>query len=410
MRLEKALQEAAANGKQQRHWDVSPASAAYRLGLRISAKGKRTLILRRTGQSKDEPVSEAPEGLTLAAARKLAEDAMAMPEDFRAGEPGSFTRRGAVVIDLPHAQPAAPRGPTVAAAFAEFFAHCDERLALEDMKPETVKHYRRNYQTHIHRQLGGMYVAAVRRQHVKALVDGIKAPYQRNRVLSLLSTFFNVCDVQWDYREGLANPAIGVSKARERPRKRHLSPGEYKALADALDDAEQREPAAAQLLRFICHSPRRVSEAITLQWAHVDRERAEYTLPDPKSGEQQIHPMPSAAWAIVAARKRHQHNEYVFTNNDYRRTKLSYATVYNVFQEIIAAAGLPGIRIHDLRRSWATTALDLGERADAIEPALGHVGHTILLRHYATWKADRDMVERVSRRIAAMMRGEPSAP
>lgn len=408
MKLNQALIEAEANGKQQRYWDVRQPGAGYRLGMRISAKGKRTLVLRRKGHRSDIPLGDAPQGTTLAQARKQAEDAMAIPADFAAAAPGSFNRRGAVIIEARSAQPAVPRGPTVAEAFTQFFAHCDERIGLEDMKPKTVVQYRAGYRAHIHAQLGAMGVADVRRAHVKAVVDSIKAPYQRNRVLGLLSTFFNVCDAQWDYRDGLANPVIGISKAKERPRKRHLSPAEYKALGVALDEAETREPAAAQLLKFLCHSPRRVTEARLLKWADVNRETTEITLHDPKNGEEQMHPLPSAAWAIVASRKQHRHNEYVFTNHDYRRTKLSYATAYNLFQEVIKAAGLPGIRIHDLRRSWATTAIDMREPADGVECALGHLGNTVLLRHYATWKPDRDMVERVSRRVAAMMRGEPT--
>ena len=59
-------------------------------------------------------------------------------------------------------------------------------------------------------------------------------------------------------------------------------------------------------------------------------------------------------------------------------TRLDHQTV----PQIADAAGLPPIRLHDLRHTWATLALAAGIPAKVVSERLGHAGIAITLDTY----------------------------
>ena len=399
-KLERAVNEAKPiKGKLQRFWDERKPGAKGRFGLRISGGGKRVYILRRRGTTKDETVVDA-DTTSLDEAREIAEIMLDFPRDFGAPEPG-FMRRGAVLIGGQGTKPQST-GPTVAAAFSRFFDdHCASRIERGRMKPKTVKDYRNQYRAYVADKLGSMPVASVTRQDVKEAISGLPA-YTHNRVLALLSRFFNLCDWEWDYRAGLANPTRGIERNKEKWRKRTLSAKELGAFASALNAASERHPHVVDMIRFLLATPRRISEAINMRWVDIDLDRSAVRLPDTKAGEEQVHALSPDAMRIVNARQKV--NEYVFTTGDHRAARLGYSHVRKTFQEIVATAGLANVRLHDLRRTIATVSADAGASTHQLKAMLGHKTSTMAERYVGALN-ERDTVDAASARVAAMMRG-----
>ena len=60
----------------------------------------------------------------------------------------------------------------------------------------------------------------------------------------------------------------------------------------------------------------------------------------------------------------------VFTNDTGRN--LSAQTVYLHFKKLIAEAGYPDTRFHDLRHSYAVAALQAGDDIKTVQENLGH--------------------------------------
>jgi integrase len=60
-----------------------------------------------------------------------------------------------------------------------------------------------------------------------------------------------------------------------------------------------------------------------------------------------------------------------------------YSLLRNLFQPILARAGLPKLRFHDLRHTHATALLSKGHPINAISQRLGHSDVGITLRVYA---------------------------
>jgi integrase len=54
-------------------------------------------------------------------------------------------------------------------------------------------------------------------------------------------------------------------------------------------------------------------------------------------------------------------------------------TLSDAFRRAARRAGVPGIRLHDLRHGWATAMIGAGQNAAAVSEALGHatVGFTL---------------------------------
>jgi integrase len=73
--------------------------------------------------------------------------------------------------------------------------------------------------------------------------------------------------------------------------------------------------------------------------------------------------------------------------------------VTNRFNDYAKAAGLPRIRLHDVRHSWATLALEAGLNPKIVQERLGHADISITLGTYShvSESVHRDAAEQISR-------------
>src|SRR4029077_2262415 len=137
-------------------------------------------------------------------------------------------------------------------------------------------------------------------------------PYQANRVLALLSVFFN-----WTEKHGLrpdgSNPCRHVEKYREGRRERFLSQAELGRLGDALRQAEQEKscsPWIIAAIRLLAFTGARRNEILTLRWDHVSEEHESLLLPDSKTGRKTIR-LSSPALALLQEIPRLEGNPFV---------------------------------------------------------------------------------------------------
>ena len=127
-------------------------------------------------------------------------------------------------------------------------------------------------------------------------------------------------------------------------------------------------PPAVAAIRLLLLTGCRRSEILTLRWDDVDRTAGELRLRDSKTGPRMV-PLARAVAAVLDGIARAPGNPWVIVGqrrND-RLTKLD-----NYWQPIRAKARLEDVRIHDLRHSYASRALALGESLPAIGKLLGH--------------------------------------
>lgn len=167
------------------------------------------------------------------------------------------------------------------------------------------------------------------------------------------------------------NPAIGVQKITPRRRERFLSTAEAKHMIETLAElveAEEIPDSHAAIIRLLLFTGARKSEILNLTWGEVDLERGRILLPwhRSKTGEKMI-PLNSAALAEIMRRPRE--GPYVFPA---ARGEGPTVGLYKTWDRVREAAKLEGVRLHDLRHSFASFAAADGASLYLIGKALGH--------------------------------------
>ena len=190
-------------------------------------------------------------------------------------------------------------------------------------------------------------------------------------------------------------------KYRQRKRERFLTEEEFRRLGRTLTalEAEGRVPVhAAGALRLLMLTGCRCNEIATLRWEDVHLDANEIRLRDSKSGPRVV-PLSPAAVRVLADLPRAPGNPWVIAGSK-PGSRLPHITYY--WYRVRERAELEDVRLHDLRHSFASRALALGENLPMIGRLLGHTKMQTTAR-YAHLARDsvRDAAARVAASIGA---------
>jgi integrase len=230
--------------------------------------------------------------------------------------------------------------------------------------------------------LGGRKVAAITRLDVQRLHRTITergAPYRANRVLATASSMFGMAVAQgWCP----SNPAKGVKRNPEQQRDRCLEPDELARLLAVLDSYPHQDIADRLKLALFCGA--RIGEVSGARWSEFDPGFTRWRKPwgRVKSKKDHTIPLNGAARALLQRVRSASQTETVFR-------PLNPSGVRRHFVAITAAAKIEGLRIHDLRRSFGSTLINLQVPLSEISKLLGHSKTSVTEKHYAFLKHDR---------------------
>lgn len=289
-----------------------------------------------------------------------------------------------------------------------------ERFLMEHVavrcKPSTQIEYKRAVMLFINPKLGTRKVTDIQRKDIAELHHSLNhIPYQANRTFGVLSKMFNLAE-EWGLRPDGSNPCLHVKKYTEQKRARFLSPKEFASLGAALRDAERdgsETQSAVDAIRLLMLTGCRLGEIMTLKWDHVDLNTRELRLPDSKTGAKIVH-FGKTAVDVLKSIKKLDDNPYVITG---KKQGSRLTDLQHPWRRIRAKAGLDDVRIHDLRHSYASGALALGEGLPMIGKLLGHtqVQTTARYAHLANDPV-KTAGSKVSDMIGTAMLGEPKKP
>ncbi|HEV2185610.1 MAG TPA: tyrosine-type recombinase/integrase [Stellaceae bacterium] len=202
------------------------------------------------------------------------------------------------------------------------------------------------------------------------------------------------------------NPARGVKKAPVRKIERFLSEAEFAQLAEALDAEAQHSgnPYPPTAIKLLLLTGCRKSEITNLLWDHVDFDRECLRLPDSKSGAKVVY-LNAPARALLHNLPRVAHSSRVILA---MRADSAGPAIDKVWSRVRRAAGLSGVRLHDLRHSFASVGAAGGLSLPIIGALLGHK-HATTTARYAHLSADplRAANDAVGAKIAAAMSRRP---
>jgi len=219
--------------------------------------------------------------------------------------------------------------------------------------------------------LGTCAVREVTREEINSLHHGLRnTKYQANRVLSLLSMMFNLAEF-WELRPDGSNPCRHIRKFKEDPREYFLSEEEADRLLTVLREAEKTQVVSKYVvaaIRLLIHTGCRLGEIRTLKWEYVDLDNGQLNLPDSKTGAKIVY-LSEAAALILVSLKRVEDNPYVIVGN---KLGTPWVNMEKPWLKLRALAGLGGVRMHDLRHTFASRAVSKGYSLPVIGGLLGH--------------------------------------
>ncbi len=366
-------------------YDGSPTGFA----VRVTAGGVRTFVMsytvRTNGIRRLKKIGRhGPNGWTVTAAR---DEAQRLRKLIDAG--------GDPMGDI-HAARAAPN----VADLAELY--CEERLPGK--RPKTQEEDRAMLRLFVLPALGRLKVADVQHTDIAKLHRGLKdRPTRANRVVSLCSRLFNLA-----IREKMRpdNPSRGVERYPEERRERYLSQAELVRLTDALGTYPNQQ--AADVIRLLLLTGARRGEVLGMEWPHVDLETGVWTKPSSHTKTKKLHRVPLNAAALevlVKLKEQGLSERYVFAG---RRPGQPLQELHRAWKRICKEAEIEGLRIHDLRHSYASILASAGLSLPIIGALLGHAQPSTTAR-YAHLFDDplREATERVGAVVSSA--GRPAA-
>ena len=314
-------------------------------GLRILPSGRKTWIVRYVGRGTRKKVTLGAVGeLSAGAARGKARALLAtvatdgLPRPVVKGEAPSF------------------------ADYAEAFWADNAR----HWKPRTQSTNKRHIERELKPVFGHLAVDRIRRADVLRWRDSLSDRQGVfNRALPVLAAMLKYAELL-GYRVRGSNPCRRTPRYKRALKERYLSADEYRRLGAVLATVEADQPVAVAVIRLLLLTGARVSEILTLRWEAIQPPRLQ--LPDSKTGPKFIY-LGANATAILESLERREGCPWVFPAG---RGEGPLSSVFPQWARIRRAAAIPDVRIHDLRHSYASVAINRGMSLLLIGRLLDH--------------------------------------
>jgi integrase len=238
--------------------------------------------------------------------------------------------------------------------FAELYM---EKKASLKNKPKTLKDYQAWLRLHIFPFFAGKKLKDITRKDIHDFHLSLTKKTTANRCISVLSVMFNTAK-DWGYYEG-DNPCLRFKKHKENKKERFLSLGEIQnvekmlALEKALGSLSSYGLSAIKLLIYTgC----RLQEVLKLKWTDVFLDKDYVHLTDSKGGKRDVV-LSEEAKEVFSELKPQEGNSYVFPG------KIPGKPLYDLksqWRKICKLTKLDEVRIHDLRHTFASIAIQEG--------------------------------------------------
>lgn len=348
------------------------------------------------------PANMSPEEAREKAGRELARVTLGgNPADERAGERGTLT----------------------IAELSKLFI--DEHVS-EKRKSRTEEAYQSILDLHIIPAIGSTRATMVTEADVSKMHSSVARKLKgkqndgkttANRSVSVLSSLYGWAGSNGYVPKGF-NPTGEVERYRENKKERFLTSDELTALGEAMEEAVtvgfppsvdpdnpkakhtpktnyKVSPHAVGALRLLMLTGCRLREVLNLRWREVDFERGIAFLSDSKTGEKPVV-LSSAALAVIEQLPRV--GEYVIAGDDAgTENEKPRSDLKRPWKAISQRAGLKGVRLHDLRHTFASFGIGSGLGLPVIGKLLGH-SQASTTQRYA--HLDVDPVKRAADQIA----------
>ncbi len=183
--------------------------------------------------------------------------------------------------------------------------------------------------------------------------------------------------VLWGFIE--KNPISGIELFNEDNRmENYMTDEELQRLLAVLRDDDNR--AVSLVAMFLLSTGCRLNEALQATWRNVDRGQRVWRILaiNSKSKRMRSVPLNDSALHVLDQLDTEGEFEHLFVN---RQTRQPYTTIMKVWERLRAKAGLPKLRIHDLRHAYASLLVSSNRTLYEVQQILGHSDPKVTMRY-----------------------------
>ena len=378
-------------------------------GIKLYPSGKKTFVIRVHSNDRSSDIKLGDAGvLSLQEARTLAVKTL---KDFALG-----------TAELP------PRmeSPTLDAFYIQHYL------------PYAKQHQRSwcttdsSYRNHLQPSFGSTPMHAITYTDILALQSQralTHAPSSCNRMIVLLRTMFNQA-IRWKIPGVTENPTQDIELFQLNNKKeRYLTHAEMQRLMNAISESPSQEHLLP-IIQMLALTGARKREVLDMRWKDLDLKQQRWTIHKNKSGKTQTKPLSDAAVLLLidlaeqkskqsikpqlliqsqsqsstgeaesdstilsvahaaschATKAANDDDDWVFANP---KTGKPFNTIYNSWNSARIKAGLPDVRVHDLRHNFASQLVNAGRSLYEVQKILGHAD-AITTQRYAHLSQER---------------------
>jgi integrase len=273
-------------------------------------------------------------------------------------------------------------------------------------------------------RLGHVRLSDLRKPAVQAAFNDLAKEVSPTTVRHAHRVFRRMLNVAIEWNELAINPAVGV--ALPRAAKRQATIWTVDQAITFLKRAELAPDTA--MWDLLLTTGARISEVVALTWPDVDfknhtvriaaamsrslHKKVDRNGPKTEGSERSL-PLHRKTIAALKEQRKVQRAEllktqirptidYIFTSTP--GIPLTRNAAYRRFKTLLASAGLPDIRLHDLRHTVASILLERGTPIPEVAQRLGHSSPLVTMGVYAHVLPDKQV--EVTKRLGDLMYGD----
>lgn len=263
--------------------------------------------------------------------------------------------------------------------FSEFF----EEHYLPYVKPRKRSWKRDDelYRLRIKKVFGHLRLNQISRQQVQSFHTDLRAeglaPATCDHHIKLMKHALNLA-IDWEMLTE-KNPVARVPLfAVDNKVEHYLEDVELERLLDVLHTDENRPVCLIAL--FLISTGCRLNEVLSARWVQIDRVNRVFRVDAINSKSKRVRSIPlnDSALEVLEQLDSEGKHEHLFVN---KQTGAPYTTIMKVWTRLRAKAGLPHLRIHDLRHQFASFLVNSGRTLYEVQQLLGHSDSKVTARY-----------------------------
>lgn len=211
--------------------------------------------------------------------------------------------------------------------------------------------------------------------HAELLDTGI-AQATADHYVKLIRQMLNKA-VEWEVIE--VNPIARIKLFNpDNRQENYLAPSELESLLTVLRTDANRP--VCNVAFFLLSTGARLNEALSATWEHIDKTNRVWRIPATTSKSKRIRSVPlnDSAMELLGQLGSEGGSGYLFISD---RTGERLSWINRVWARLRKEAGLPNLRLHDLRHQYASFLVNSGRTLYEVQKILGHSSHSVTERY-----------------------------